>query len=111
MFQWFPDQPDLAPINVCHFNILQNIFQFLLTNTDLWATPDIKAIFAMGDSIVALYDRPLDVVDLTTNEPGGDAGAADCEADDPNLPADVSNDSGIAEWSPSQYILQKKLLI
>jgi hypothetical protein len=51
----------------------------------------------MGDSIVALYDRPLDVVDLTTNEPGGDAGAADCEADDPNLPADVSNDSGIAE--------------
>jgi hypothetical protein len=65
--------------------------------TDLWATPDIKAICAMGDSIVALYDRPLDVVDLTTNEPGGDAGAADCEADDANLPADVSNDSGIAE--------------
>jgi hypothetical protein len=51
----------------------------------------------MGDSIVALYDRPLDVVDLTTNEPWGDAGAADGEADDPNLPADVSNDSGIAE--------------
>ena len=97
MFQWFPDQPDLAPINVCHFNILQNIFQFLLTNTDLWGTPDIKAIFAMGDSIVALYDRHLDVVDLTTNEPGGDAGAPDCEADDPNLLADVSNDSGIAE--------------
>ena len=65
----------------------------------------------MGDSIVALYDRPLDVVDLTTNEPWGDAGAADGEADDPNLPADVSNDSGIAEWSPSQYILQKKILI
>ncbi len=60
----------------------------------------------MGVSIVALYDRHLDVVDLTTNEHGGDAGAPDCEADDPNLLADVSKDSGIAEWSPSQYILQ-----
>ena len=70
MFQWFPDQPNLAPINVCHFNILQNIFQFLLTTTDLWVTPDIKTIFAMGDSIVALYDRPLEVVDLTTNNLG-----------------------------------------
>ena len=46
---------------------------------------------------MALYDRPLDVVDLTTNEPGADAGAADGEADDPNLLAGVSNDSGIAE--------------
>jgi hypothetical protein len=54
----------------------------------------------MGDSIVALYDRPMDVVDLTVDETEGHDGAPDGDADgdagDPNLP--VANDSGIVEF-------------
>jgi hypothetical protein len=91
------DQTDLAPINVCHFNILQNIFQFLRANTDLWSTPDVKAMCVMGDSIITLYDQPTDVVDLTVDEPGVEDEAADNGTENPNLPADALNDSGLAE--------------
>jgi len=93
MLHWFADQPDLTPVNVCHFNILQNIFQFLLTNTDLWSTLDAKAMCAMRDSIVALYDQLMDVVDLTMDEPGDYAE----DAEDANLLAEVDDDSGLAE--------------
>ena len=93
LLHWFANQPDLAPINVCHFNILQNIFQFLVANTDIWSTPDVKTLCTMRDSFVALYDRPMDVVDLTVDEPGDGVGATG----DPNVPVDAGNDSGLAE--------------
>ena len=92
MLHLFADQPDLAPINVCHFNILQNIFQFLLASTE-----DVKAICVIGDSIVALYDQHLDVIDLTVDEQEGGADAAEGAAQDPNPQADASNDSGLAD--------------
>ncbi len=84
------------------------MFQFLLANTDLWSTPDVKAMCVMGDSIIAIYDRPMDVVDLTVDEPGGEAGAADNGTENPNMPADAGNDYGLAEWSPFKTICNRK---
>lgn len=51
----------------------------------------------MGDSIITLYDQPTDVVDLTVDEPGVEDEAADNGTENPNLPADALNDSGLAE--------------
>jgi hypothetical protein len=110
LLNWFANQPELAPVNVCHFNILQSIMQFLVANSDLWATPDAKAMCIMGDSIVAMYDQPMDVVDLTREEHGvdrEDAGEPEIdveeleellgnEATEPNLPAEGGDDSGVA---------------
>ncbi len=84
--------------------------QFLVANSDLWATPDAKAMCIMGDSIVAMYDQPMDVVDLTREEHGvdrEDAGEPEIdveeleellgnEATEPNLPAEGGDDSGVA---------------
>jgi hypothetical protein len=82
---WFGDQQELAPINAIHHSILWQIYQYLVDNADTWGSPDIQNIWVMGDAIVALYDRPLDVVDLTADDDGGaDQGSQ-------------ANDSGIAD--------------
>jgi hypothetical protein len=71
LLAWFGQQQELAPINTVHHTILWQIYQFLVRNVDIWGTPDVQALCVIGDALVALYDRPLDVVDLT-REDGGD---------------------------------------
>jgi hypothetical protein len=66
LLQWFAEQPELAPINICHQSLLNHIYQFLLDNKDIWGTPDACLLCTIGDSVVAFYDRLADVVDLTT---------------------------------------------
>ena len=85
LLQWFGQQPDLAPMNSIHYSILWQIYQFLISNVDIWGSPDVQALFVMGDALVALYDTPMDVVDLTKddNEAAGEGPHRD--------------DSGIAE--------------
>jgi hypothetical protein len=85
MLVWFMQQPQLAPINIVHFNLLWTIYQFLISNVDIWGSPEVQALCVVGDNIVALYDRPTDVVDLTLDEDGAVGGGG---------PAD---DSGMAE--------------
>jgi hypothetical protein len=85
LLAWFADQQDLAPINAIHHAILWQIFQFLTDHADIWGSPDIQNLCVMGDAIVELYDTPLDVVDLTTEDTG--------EADQ----GSHANDSGIAD--------------
>jgi hypothetical protein len=50
---------------LCH--LTKHLFS-LLASTDLWGTPDIGELCTMGDSFVALYDRPIDVIDLTDDQ-------------------------------------------
>lgn len=85
LLQWFGQQPDLAPMNSIHYSILWQIYQFLISNVDIWGSPDVQALCVMGDALVALYDTPMDVVDLTKddNEAAGEGPHGD--------------DSGIAE--------------
>ena len=71
LLRWFEQQPDLAPINTIHFSILWQIYQFLIRNEDIWGSPDVQTLCVMGDALVALYDTPTDVVDLTSVEDDG----------------------------------------
>jgi hypothetical protein len=81
---WFGQQQELAPINAIHHTILWQIYQFLLHNIDIWGSPDVQGLCVMGDSIVALYDRPIDVVDLTRTEVENE-GEEDGQADDSRM--------------------------
>ena len=81
---WFGHQQERAPINAIHHTILWQIYQFLLHNVDIWGSPDVQGLCVMGDSIVALYDRPIDVVDLTVVEAEND-GVEDGQADDSGM--------------------------
>jgi len=74
LLEWFGQQPDLAPINTIHYSIMWQIYQFLVNNIDIWGSPDVQTLCVMGDALVALYDRPLDVVDLTTDDQNEAAG-------------------------------------
>ena len=73
MLRWFAEQPDDSPINTGHFALLMVIYQHLRTHLtpDTWGTPETRAVYKLGDLLVSLYDRPLEVIDLT----GDDAGA------------------------------------
>jgi hypothetical protein len=82
MLRWLANQPELASINICHLGMLTNIHQYLAANADTWGSSDTRAICVLGDFIVSLYDRPLDVVDLT--------------GEDEDQPGDANNDSGLA---------------
>jgi len=84
LLKWFGKQADLAPINAVHYAILWQIYDFLLHHADVWGSPDIQRLCVMGDSVVKLYDQPLDVVDLTRND----------DMDEGNGQA---NDSGIVD--------------
>jgi hypothetical protein len=66
--QWFAYQPVLAPINICHIILLDYIYLFLMANTNIWAMHDARRLCTLGDSNVALYDQPMDKVDLTMKE-------------------------------------------
>jgi len=90
LLQWFADQHDLAPINAIHHSILWQIHQFLVDHVDTWGSPDMQNLCLMADAIVGLYDRPLDVVDLTANDD-------DVEDDGIDNHGGHANDSGIAE--------------
>jgi len=68
MLQWFAEQPELAPLNICHCSLLTTIYNYLVDNVDTWGTEDTRGICALADGIVALYDVPVEVVDLTQNE-------------------------------------------
>jgi hypothetical protein len=81
---WFGQQQELAPINAVHNTILWQIYQFLLHNVDIWGSPDVQGLCVMGDAIVALYDTPIDVVDLTVAEVEND-GEEDRQADDSGM--------------------------
>ncbi len=74
LLEWFGQQPDLAPINTIHYSILWQIYLFLINNADIWGSPDVQALCVMGDAVIALYDRPLDVVDLTADDDEADIG-------------------------------------
>jgi hypothetical protein len=91
---WFGDQHNLAPINAIHHSILWQIYQYLVDNADTWGSPDIQNLCVMADAIVGLYDRPLDVVDLTADEDVVDLTADEDGGADHGSHA---NDSGIAE--------------
>jgi hypothetical protein len=41
LLQWFGQQPDLAPMNSIHYSILWQIYQFLISNVDIWGSPDV----------------------------------------------------------------------
>jgi hypothetical protein len=71
LLAWFGDQHDLAPINAIHHAILWQIYQYLTMHADTWGSPDIRNLCTIGDSIVGLYDRPLDVVDLSREDEHG----------------------------------------
>ncbi len=66
MLQWFTEQPELAPLNICHMTLLTQIYKFLLDNRGMWGSPEARSLCRIGDSVVEFYDRPADVVDLTT---------------------------------------------
>ncbi len=85
LLSWFGDQQDLAPINAIHYALLWQIYQFLVDHADTWGSPDIQNLCVMGDAIVELYDRPLEVIDLTRDDNGGAEQGGQ------------ANDSGIAE--------------
>ncbi len=85
LLSWFRDQHDLAPINAIHHAILWQIYQYLTRHADTWGSPDIQNLCTFADSIVGLYDRPLDVVDLTRD---GDGGATE---------GSQANDSGVMD--------------
>ena len=67
---WFGEQQDLAPINAIHHSLLWQIFQYLVEHADTWGSPDVQNLCVMADAIVGLYDRPLDVIDLTADDNG-----------------------------------------
>jgi hypothetical protein len=67
---WLQEQQDVAPINALHHQLLWTIYDHLINNADIWGSPDAQTLCSIADTIVALYDRPLDVVDLTRDEGG-----------------------------------------
>jgi hypothetical protein len=69
-----------------HHQLLWDIYEFLSNNTDMWGSQDAQRLCGIADTIIELYDRPIDVVDLTGVESGGDAGGAN-----------TGDDSGIIE--------------
>jgi hypothetical protein len=70
LLDWFSQQEEMAPINAIHHTILWHVHQYLVDHADTWGSPDIRQLCVIGDAIVALYDRPQDVVDLTTEGKG-----------------------------------------
>ncbi len=80
---WLQEQQEVAPINALHHQLLWTIYDFLITKPDIWGTPDARTLCGIADALVALYDRPLDVIDLTTDAGDDSDGAA--------------NDSGVIE--------------
>ena len=74
---WFQQQPEMAPINIIHHSLLHQIYEHLIENADIWGSPDAHNLCVIADSLVALYDRPLDVVDPTREEGAEVAGADD----------------------------------
>jgi len=80
---WLQEQQEVAPINALHHQLLWTIYDFLINKPDIWETPDALTLCGIADALVALYDRHLDVIDLTTDA-GDDAEGA-------------ANDSGVIE--------------
>jgi hypothetical protein len=70
---WFQQQQEMAPINTIHHSLLYQIYDYLINNADIWGSPDAHTLCGIADTLVTLYDRPLDVVDLTRE--GGEDGA------------------------------------
>jgi len=68
LLEWFGQQQELAPINAVHYAILWQIYNFLLHNADIWGSPDVQRLCVMGDAVVALYNQPLNVVNLTMDD-------------------------------------------
>jgi hypothetical protein len=70
MLRWFAEEPDDSPFNFGHFVLLSTIYQHLSTHLtpDTWGTLETRALCKMGDHLVSLYDRPLDVIDLTQDD-------------------------------------------
>ena len=68
----FAEQPDDSPIDTGHFALLMVIYQHLRTHLtpDTWGTPETRAVYKLGDLLVSLYDRPLEVIDLTGDDVG-----------------------------------------
>jgi hypothetical protein len=83
LLQWFGDQQELAPINAIHHAILWQIYQYIEDHADSWGSPDIQNLCVMGDAIVGLYDMPLDVIDLTTDD--NDGAEQGSQADDSGI--------------------------
>ena len=63
---------NLRKINIGHFVLLSTIYQHLSTHLtpDTWGTLETRALCKMGDHLVSLYDRPLEVIDLTQDDAG-----------------------------------------
>ena len=70
LLEWFGQQQELAPINAVHYAILWQIYN---------GSPDVQRLCVMGDAVVALYNQPLDVVNLTMDDglSGGNSQADD----------------------------------
>jgi hypothetical protein len=75
LLQWFVDQPELAPLNICHCSLITTIYNYLVENANTWGTEDTRALCALADGIVTVYNIPMDIVDLTGDDgPMDDSG-------------------------------------
>jgi hypothetical protein len=63
-----PEGTVFTPVDFCHNHLLSTIYNFLIHSWNSWGEAKVRELCRLGDMIVANYDQPLAIVDLTQDE-------------------------------------------
>jgi len=71
LLQWFCSPPEgtvFSPADMCNNHLLSTIHSFLIHSWNSWGEAEVRELCQIGDMIVAIYDQPLSIIDLTQDE-------------------------------------------
>ncbi len=95
LLQWFVSPPEgtvFTPVDFCHSHLLSTVYNFLICSWNSWGEAQVRELCRLGDMIVAHYDQPLAIVDLTQDE--DDQGQDELQDEDLSEPDDALDQEG-----------------